>query len=64
MTLFCKLVDVCCPSFLSPWSDEYDSITENTTTEHVEKLLSVCLSQLKSEAVVYSPQEYVSGESE
>ena len=30
----------------------------------MQKLLSVRLSQLKSEAVVYSAQEYASGESE
>lgn len=52
------------PFVLSPWSDDYDTVTDNTTTEHVQKLLSVHLPQLKSEAVVYSAQEHASGEGE
>ena len=49
------------PSFIprSPWSDKYDTIDHNRYSEPIRTFVSSHLSQLKSEAVVYSHDEYL-----
>ena len=43
----------------SPWSDKYDVIDHNRYSEPIRTFISSHLSQLKSEAVVYSQDEYL-----
>ena len=43
----------------SPWSDKYDNIDHNRYAEPIRSFISSHLSQLKSEAVVYSQDEYL-----
>ena len=46
----------------SPWTDKYETASHNRYSEPVKAFVSGRLSQLKSEAVVYSHREYTTTE--
>ena len=44
--------------FPSPWTDDYETITANLYAEPVQTFLMDRMSELKSEAIVYTIEEY------
>ena len=46
----------------SPWTDKYDTAEHNRYSEQIKQFVSSRLLQLKSEAVVYSHEEYCTAE--